>query len=233
MAFFHALLAPSQPSPAAIDGMLERSLALIDEVQGVPLMLSLLTAFFKRRAPNDSSPLPTDVLSLCRAALAGAASDIDDPNAAATLPMLQTLALAAQAARRSDFSGSEADERLVEMDQQLLWNQLSARHEVPLVKTVASDGKGHDVFQFRHASLQEALAAADTVAHPSRRAAAPADAAEDIAELLREPMNQGMLRVGGPALGTRLAARQLHLEREAEVRSAVPIEAVARAAVVR
>ena len=97
--FFRVQLAASYGP--TLDAMLRRTIDFMEEVAGLPVLLSLLVLIFKQRRESDPSPLPTDLFELYRVAVQ---LSVGDDGAEA---VLRTLACANQLARRREFTSED------------------------------------------------------------------------------------------------------------------------------
>jgi hypothetical protein len=149
--------------------------------------------------------LPSDLFELYSAAVK--LSVHDDVAEAA----LRTVAGANQLeGRRREFTSDDVHAALTG-EELARWNALLAGHDeqqpqLPLVKVLENDkalaGHATGLFQFKHLTFQEALAAQAVCDGDARL---PWDGAEMTAEALEDPFRQNVLRIGGGRLGTVLS----------------------------
>ena len=90
-----------------VDAMLERTLLFLDEVRGVPVLLSMLVLLFKHRQEGSTEPLPKDRYELYEMATRLAATSNT------VLEMLRLIACANQMAGiQREFTTAQAEEAL-------------------------------------------------------------------------------------------------------------------------
>ena len=185
---------------ASVSEVLARAVAFVEEVGGVPVLLSMMVLMIQHHQPADA--LPTTVLELYEAALRASTSRVSSHfGRLMTLPMLTAIASANMSVKTREFTGAQANEALAhDAALQLWWKQVS-KEDQPAIKILENDtvldSKLGGLYQYRHLSFQEALAARALV---SSAASAPASD-EKVKELLREPFQHNMLRIGGGTLG--------------------------------
>ena len=90
-----------------------------------------------------------------------------------------------------------------------IWQDLAESGDIPLVKILeaGTDSRGASL-QFRHLSLQEALAAAELSASTSTKRKHVWDDDASAVVYLNDPFNINTLRVGGRVLGGKLAQKR-------------------------
>ena len=220
--FFRSLL--SSGYDQELDAMLEKTVRFFEQIQGVPVLLSMLVLLFKHRTAGETTPLPSDSLELYMTAIklsAGGAAGAEPPEA--IVWMLQTVAVANMGAERREFtsahvaealaaSGSGADGRNGDLE---LWDRLLQRNSaIPLVKVLENDAiahlQGQGVFQFKHLSFQEGLFARDLLELvDAKQWDGWQDDAKAAAFLNNAYMNN-VCRIAAGELGMRLARGRSH-----------------------
>lgn len=228
--FFRTLLAASYgPS---LDLMLGRLIEFLDEVAGVPVLLSMLVLLFKHLKEGDTSPLPTDMFGLYESAMRLSIGDSSDGDRSAEA-VFRTLAsanqLAAQGQRR-EFTLRDVHDALSKQELQM-WGEMTAKNndvqgnlslvkvleapdEVQLVApTDASADKSSaaahgGLFQFKHLSFQEAFSAQALIAQAANISSVLSwDCGPEAAGLIATPYHQNMIRIGSGRLGSALGGR--------------------------
>jgi len=136
--------------------MLERVILFLEEVRGVPVLLSMLVLLFKHREEGSTEPLPASRYDLYEMATRLAAKEEN------VLRMLRHIAAANQlAGSLREFTTVQAEDALQKLGEEelSLWrDKLRSESGVPLIKTLVDAGGGSDgVYQYRHLSFQEGL----------------------------------------------------------------------------
>eukprot|EP00966_Prymnesium_polylepis_P223694 5175829-Prymnesium_polylepis.1 len=187
-----------------MDTMLERSICFLDEVRGVPVLLSMLVLLFKFRSEGSAEPLPADRFELYELATRLAVQQHVGASGEAVWRMLRRIAAANQRKQLRIFKTADVEDVLAGCEEEgSLWEALLKADEgVPLVKMLVDAGGGHDgEYQFRHLSFQEGLTAVSLMEEdtaelwPSKKKAA---------EFLKDPFNLNTCKIGGGRLGDAL-----------------------------
>lgn len=196
--FFKRILGSGGMSVATLDRMLERMLVFLEGVRSVPVLLSMLVLIFQYRenaASNEA--MPTSLFEMYRLVLRKATNENQTPEVGA---LLRHIALANQSPTgeaRREFGSRELDE-LLDANEAALFNKLVASEKgVPLVKTLNApvDGVG-GLYQFRHLSFQEGMAAVTLIVNGTGGISLDA--------FLNNPSNANLSRIGGKDLGAAL-----------------------------
>ena len=201
--YFRSLLADKYASD--LDAMLERVLLFLDEVAGVPVLLSMLVLIFEDGSTQADS-LPTSRFELYEYATQHVLRRRCPEQASEALVMLKAIARAnLEDSARREFSTSDVREAASEHVD--LWHQLDEGEKgVPLVKTLATPVDGAPgQYQFRHLSLQEGLCAQMIMADLDGALAS----SEKIKDIWRKAPN--VTHIGGAQLGARLRLTELDL----------------------
>jgi len=169
---------------ADLDSMLESTFSFLDEVNRVPVLLSMLVLIFDQR---DCKHLPADRYQLYRLGMDAAISRA--PAAKDSWETLRLVATASHIARKRTFDIATVENALGSQES---WRSLEG---LPLLKTLEVD----TLFQFKHISFQEALFA---MAIAERHVA---DTEWNPMANLEEPFFENVFRIGGCSMGTALA----------------------------
>ena len=174
--------------------VLTKSVEFIEEVKGVPVLLSILVLVFKHRAVGSTEPLPRNYYELYQSAMRTAiAAALPAERAAEVRQMLQRVAVAAHMAGVRDFGASTVKSSGVDEE---LWQQLAESDKgLPLVKTL----EARTTFRFKHLSFQEALFAQAVV---DGTVSAQTWSTLDNME---QPFYLNVFKIGGEAMGGVLA----------------------------
>ena len=160
--FFRSLFASRYTTE--LDKMLERTMLFLEEVAGVPVLLSMLVLLFDD-GQVWADQLPTNRYELYNKAMQRVLSKrgADEHKALHVLRAIAMANLHAQA--RREFTSAHVRSAISDKAGLALWQQLEEEAQgVPLVKTLAAPVKGFfrgtpAQYQFRHLSFQEALCA--------------------------------------------------------------------------
>ena len=160
--YFRSLLEGSYATE--LDMMLERTMLFLEEVAGVPVLLSMLVLLFDD-GQVSAAQLPTNRYELYDKAMQRVLSKRGADGHEA-LRVLRAVAMAnLNAEARREFSSVHVSSAIGNEAGRALWQQLEEEAQgVPLIKTLAArvDGffRGKPAqYQFRHLSFQEALCA--------------------------------------------------------------------------
>jgi len=197
------------------DATLERTLLFLEEVRGVPVLLSMLVLIFRN---DQADNLPSNGYQLYTTAIDGVlAHHFSGDQAAAkqVKRLLMLLAAANQRQQRRVFTEQHVQEVLgaIKPDGKALaeqWQKLKEAvaagdvhkdlMDLPLIKTLEAGG-GVDTFQFRHLSFQEALFSSSLVDHVGPPLWPDSSTA---ARFLNDPYNKNVCRIGGASLSEAL-----------------------------
>jgi hypothetical protein len=201
---------------AELDAMLESALLLFEEARGIPVQLSMLVIIFEHAA--NGALMPTSRRELYQQATHGALRQrirmqgAEERTEAAgdeafkeVLDMLERVAVTAHAAEKREFRQDDHVRVALAVvpKQLLLWDNLLAEARgVPLIKLIEV-GEGISNFQFKHLSFQEGLFAQAFLDEQ--------DTEEEGKVLVKskglidDPWFLNALRIGGSALGVKLA----------------------------
>ena len=189
---------------ADLDFVLERRMALFDEVGKTPVLLSMLILVLGTHGTrSEDVRLPADLFELYLFAMnAAVARHFSEEEREPALAMLRAIATANHLVQRRTFTLQDVGEALAATPSLLaLWGRLLTEGAVPLVKVLAlGDQTGE--FQFKHLSFQEAL-----FVQAAMRGDAAAFWSSDAvaARVLGTPFFTNALRIGKGHLGGSLA----------------------------
>ena len=219
-------------APADRPQALERALVFLDELSGVPVLLSMLVLILKHSTSSGGGgagghgrdALPTDRYELYKAAIERSVAHhprcaADPAVQARAIGMLRRVALANQLDTRREFTPRQVAACLdpTELEEWRIFTALEGG--VPLVKTLVDDTDDRGLYQFKHLSFQEALATQAVVAD---RAASWPSWRDDTAaaEFLQLPFNLNMCVIGGCRLGQMLGSVRSSWELRGKVKPA-------------
>eukprot|EP00966_Prymnesium_polylepis_P094783 2194515-Prymnesium_polylepis.1 len=183
--FFRGLYEGSEKD---VDATLERAIVFLEEVKGVPVLLSMLVLLFKHRPAGSTEPLPADRFELYEMAtrlaveerVGGAANASDAGQCERVRALLARIAIdnTVNGQARREFTSVQVEAALMGGAGSSLLKEWSALlrsdTNVPLVKTLAdAGGVKEGVYQFRHLSFQEGLFAIEAVRSDHRAAWLP------------------------------------------------------------
>jgi hypothetical protein len=123
-----------------LDSFLERTLTFLEEIQGNPVLLSMLVLCLKSQRPG-SIELPTNVLQLYEMAIKGALQE-QGQEVERALPVLRRLASANMLATRRVFTSKDATKAAGSLK---AWTSLCDLQGVfPLIKTLEEGESPHN-----------------------------------------------------------------------------------------
>ena len=155
--YFRSLLADTYTTD--LNAMLERTILFLEEVSGVPVLLSMLVLIFDSSGP--AARLPTNRYELYEQAMRCVLKKRSGDEHEALLVLLRAVAMAnLDANARREFNSEDCANVLDEAQRSLWWRLWEEARGVPLVKMLMAPAAGMEgQYQFRHLSLQEALCA--------------------------------------------------------------------------
>jgi hypothetical protein len=204
--FFRSMLGGGY---SELDSMLERTMLLFQQAQGVPVLLSMLVLIFLDRkraeeAKEKIKALPRSRYELYDQAISASirGRSIATKGTDSIRNVLQQVAVKAHLGEVRDF-GQELVAGALEKDELVLWSGMERAQQLPLVKVLevggTDDGVIGGAYQFKHLSLQEALFA---------RAVANAQLPDwDPLAHLEEQYYANVFRMGSERVGEVLASR--------------------------
>eukprot|EP00519_Triparma_laevis_P008571 CAMPEP_0182519176 /NCGR_PEP_ID=MMETSP1321-20130603/44958_1 /TAXON_ID=91990 /ORGANISM="Bolidomonas sp., Strain RCC1657" /LENGTH=1957 /DNA_ID=CAMNT_0024727141 /DNA_START=127 /DNA_END=5997 /DNA_ORIENTATION=- len=157
--YFRSLLSSSMDKD--LDEMLERTIVFLEEIKGVPVLLSMLVLIFNSSESVGLQGLPADRFELYEMAInLSIQRQVLQGSSPVAQNILRKIAVANHKSRRREFTSKDVDDALAGSEKEAeFWRSLVASEDgPPLIKTLVDAGGGKEgLYQFRHLSFQEGL----------------------------------------------------------------------------
>ena len=212
--YFRALLASEY---SALDEMLERVLIFLEQVSGVPVLLSMIVLIFAAEAGASGLTLwevmPASLWELYNTAIAAALRRrLPNERIELAKSMMRRVAVHNHFSQQRQFQMTEVVRVLSPHPEELaLWNSLHDNPQlgIPLVKTLErGDGVESDsLYQMKHLSFQEGLFVQELVSNP-KASSSICESDRAFSTFLNDPFYLNACRIGAGKLGSELSERR-------------------------